>query len=1709
MRSSSSGRLTFLVSLVLACVAARPAPAQLLAPSEGPPAVLERAEVPASREAAVELRVARFGRYAITVSSTQGVALTLVRRMSGPGASDGVPGERDGRLDVLLERGRYLLRTRGDEHATGTATLAVTPYAEQNAEPLPELVPLRPVATTLGETGQRSWWLRVGEDGPPVVLEAAGRCLSDLRLWRDGVWLEPAEPEAGTVDPIAGRPLRVRRIVAALSPGLYLVTASGGPAEPWAAGGADEPLHLRLGIPPLPATDRRRLRIGPSGIDRWLVAPETDLVNVDLPAPTPLELAATVLDPDGLDTAVLDSAAIGPKTRVPSVSVATVSPGDVPVVVTVRGRAGQPYLLEALDTDTRFEAPSSSWVAAFRTGFPADRAPLTACILDRSGRPRAAQAVVVGPDRPWSGRFDAPGPVGIFLWIERAGRYALDPGNARAVARIEPFPTPSGRGYHTPRAESGRSSWDLDEGLAILTLYPEAPGILEPRLALVRADTAAPPAGGLPLLVPVRSGLGVQFPAFDASRGGPFTLVTGTIPGAVTGVLVRGRPVDIAGALPVLLEPGDRLEVPVTLATASLVRATTEEGDPVPLSADGEPPARDLRLGPGRHTLVLSGPPDHGVLASLEAVPVERLETTPLPPLPRAALDSRPRLPRLEPGAPPMPLEIARGGHADLLIEVDRAGFWIARSTGLLDTTGLLQDRTGAGRFEDDDSGPGYNFQIAAALESGVYGLRVATLGSSAGPCGVELVRNDPLDGGVVAPGRDGHLRLPAWRGARFTVRIPSAGRYRLEALSPSGTPSCRLEDAGGWPLERVGGPARFQRRFEAGELALVLLPAGGDRTVRVVLEPVEGPPSFEGHGPHRIPFGRTLRHTWREPASGGERTPDVWTFDLPVPVPVRIGLTGGVTGRLLGPGGSAVEGAERIAPGRPYEGTLPEGGTYRLEVRAAVPDDRLGYTVTVEPEPILPGMRREVALPATVTLGVPRGVVAIDTLGTVDTVAVLHGPDGSVLARSDDRPGDWNPGFVLPLDAGIHTLTVEPLGGAGGTVRIALDLCATRAHPAIHPPDHLVVPADGSVHVVPVDVPRGHVLLASASGPGSLTLALERRHGGRWRTVARRAGRAPSLEVATGPDPVRLRVWPTVPADGSLDLSVASAEPRTVSLGDGPRVLRTAPPVRGAFRTGLALVELGGPGVLVLENPLPGLCATDRRGAPLEPVEGVLVPSATGTLWIATPSPVTTEVRRLALGGGTVSVPVPVGRTVTLDLEPAQGPSVVEATSTAGTVLLAAEPGGFPSCRPAASGTVLVLGPDAARLLVRLGEAGTGGTVTVTRRPFSPAARPFRGPVDRTVVPPEGLVLELPGGPAGWSLATGPGVAAAFSSPRDGLVTVSAAHDAAATATAGAFDALFLLPAGGEPAAATLRLLPPDGLPAGVSPDRPAARPASAPAIVRLHVDGTASGVLAVAGARDAPLVVTPDGRALSGPAVPAPPEGSALWFEAGPGPAVAWFGPAASPASALVEASARTVPCAPPCRVAADGAALAVALENAAATVVTVTVPPGCAARLDGPAGRTAWVQSGDDPRHVPLPPGGAVLAVRSLLPGLPAEVRVTTAPVVEAGEGLGDPVALGPGEAVCFRFEVPRKTDVGIGVAARPDTVQAVLLDGEGRPAGEGIVQLRTLGPGPWLLLVRQDGPGAATVRPALAGLVPPPSGPPEETVRHYLELSGRIR
>ena len=222
-------------------------------------------ELPAADRQSTVIAVPAIGRWLFRAESTVGVKLQLIDAEAGPIGEDGEIGKRDGRIDALLEEGRYKLTTRGPAAASGAVKITGTPFVE-TAPPDKALAWGETVSQPLNDGQQYSAFVTV-ESGAPLVIDAVGRSLADIRLWAAGELLFPSTITRAEIEPSAGQLMTQLTLVASPPPGMYRVTAYGGPPLIWGGSSNDQPFHLSRPDDSLPIQEAT-INIGPMGMAR-------------------------------------------------------------------------------------------------------------------------------------------------------------------------------------------------------------------------------------------------------------------------------------------------------------------------------------------------------------------------------------------------------------------------------------------------------------------------------------------------------------------------------------------------------------------------------------------------------------------------------------------------------------------------------------------------------------------------------------------------------------------------------------------------------------------------------------------------------------------------------------------------------------------------------------------------------------------------------------------------------------------------------------------------------------------------------------------------------------------------------------------------------------------------------------------------------------------------------------------------------------------------------------------------------------------------------------------------------------------------------------------------------------------------------------------------------------------------------------------------
>ncbi len=1718
-----------------------------LAGAQAPPqaaATLSRTGVPAAGRQETIVTVAAFGYYALTVSSAQGTALQLVDRMAGPGRVAGVPGTEDGRLDLFLDRGEYKVVALGHEKASGTATLQVHPFSELHAPP-PLLVELKPVDETLQDFQQASYWLQVDQTRI-VAIEAAGRNLADLRLWRDGTWLHEAVPERERIEPKRGHPMQVCRLTARLEAGLYLVTAYGGPGQLWSEDASEHPLYVRYGIPRLPQAGRQRLTVGPMGYDRFLAPADTTYFRIELAEARPAQLQVGQANPDRPFLNAGFQAEITKKSLPPAAELHVGKTPGHDRIVTVSAEAGQPYILQQFEDSRTFQFQRSGayWLSTVHSGHAADSVDATAIVTRWTGSASDREAfldsvVDIDGTSGWTRRCNLLDTMTVFLKVGATGRYEIDARGVEATFRIEPFFIFRPPNYETPKAKPSGSTWDLDAGFYVLTALPETRGIIDitvrPYGVLTQAlELLGKETGKVPAQTPLRAG--ALFPNVELDSDAFYVAYLNDQPGVRSGVVLRPLPLDLTEALPVTQRPGEAVKAPFTAAERGTLRARDEAGHLVPVSVDGGAPVPEAAVEPGEHSFSVANTGKETILYSVALEPQRLQAATPLPPVPAATLAALPKLPTLTAAAPAF-LDMTSSASTTFLVRADSPALYHLESTGLLATEGTVRTRTVLALDRKEGNGVGRNFLIQQYLREGDYELTVRPRGASAGHLGVQLAKTSVVDGGLLAFSVPARISLPAGQGVAYRFTIPSRGAYHLRTLGLGHSFRCRLEDADGWPIEPPNINADITRTFEAGDYRLVLLPEDVMTRRVTVLQRIPEPLHFAGHGPHHLPLDAVVEHVWEQAPGDGPQLPDVWEFALPATARVDVALSPEMNARLTPAGGGGADATAELTQGRGWSGEL-QAGSYRLSVVCARNNNQVGYRVSVRPEPLVAGLNREVVAPDAIALAVGRaGLVELSSFGSDDVRAVLVDSRGRTLAADDDRPDDWNFNVATHLEPGRYALRVLPVGTRQATCTVSMRAPGEVEDPPLAIPGDREIETGHAAHVVPLWVPPGvGLLVASVRSAESVGCVLEARVGDEWRPLATRVGRDLRLEVplgepasAGGSDAWRLRIWSVdqrgLPARlvAAAVTPVAVAEPALAAGVDLAPVAGSDPPV-GAVR-----VRLDRPGTFTLSTAQLRAAAQPGRAAAASDGEPVAAPGT--SLWLVGDVPPGARAgvrgsRMVATTGDHVTLRVPAGEPVVCDLA-GDGIRTVLALVTS----VSGQPGVriVDRAQPGASGprpVTMAVGrhgavavavgarqaavaiwqaePSVDPLEVRLQEFSYGG--------HQPQPVGF-GTVGGSVAGVDSLVYLLPAGAKRLQLALGEGVVAVLCNDAG----VESVHWAGGPAFTESLDTtagrLVVLRAGGDAETFSINVLPSSSAEAALvlGTERPFESVETTGGVLRLTVPRLgATGdpyTVHVRGASGATLVAN-DGLVRHGAEIPAGGSGGNLLVRHGPGRVLCWLDRRGGLAEAIWgligDLTATTIE--PPAVLALRGKAMLfrIALGHPALLHLRTATP--VATRLVRPEGEPEIeLHPNGCMLDAYLPSGAAELGVRAVagveLAGI-AELTATAITAVD--EGLGPSLLLPPGETRGFSFTVTREGPVGVGVRADSDAVTATLLDNGGRPLGSGVVVMAKLAPGSYVLTLHTPAwSRPAKVRPAVVGIRPPDTGPPEEVVRTYLE------
>ncbi len=1165
---------------------------------------LSTPSVPAEGAQSATVTLDRPAMIRLSATSQSGTSCDVVDRVRGPFASSGEAGASSCRLDLLLDQGTYKLRLQSSKRGKGKVSLAASEFVELN--PAPQRLTEQALQRFDLKSGQQaSFWLTVKHGSVPS-LRVSGRTAGDVRLWRNGEWVQASGFTRRSFSPEPGRPIHEWWLSSTLETGDYLVRIYGTGEETWPGGNENDEVEVALGFRDGPLSRALPFTLGRSGVAAVRVPAQgwAAVLTLDSPPSAPVELFVD-------NTGPYSPACRIEKKALVAQCVGWVPPGQLAHTLLVRGPAGAKGLVEwaprgegagwyggyygsaALNVPFRSRG-GLNLVTLHDVPLDTDAAPL-GCMLVANEQRLAWDFPAVGQGASMDAKFNYDGS-GQLIWfdVKSSGRYRIETkGGRKSRCELYRFgqakATLDRLSQTQPDAKTCSLTVMLNEGSHQLSLFEGNAGIEQ----LVITEEGR--AGAKP--IPPKAACLLATTTLIGGQQVLQTNRTGNI--GARGVVAEELPLRLDVPLHLTLDPGRKVSLPLARSTAAVAQTST---------------GATLAVGPD--TIDLENP-------GSEPMTVTVFTPASLP----APLALEKYAPKLEPlkvakADVPVFFDFAREESHSMVFQVEQPGLYNVSTQGLLATSCALRTPVNPDVASDAGGGRGRNCLVSGYLKPGRYMLTATTVGESRGRASVLLTKRPMRDAATVSGDGDAFFRAGAGDLVQQKLVVSKAGAYELQttAQGAGAALKCRLDDSEGWPLTAVPTACSAPRTLAKGTYYWAQLPLTVESMRHTHLQRVVPPAVLTGNKPHALEF-----FTWYQARLGSDGK-DELTFRLDGPADVDIVLTNGMQGRLflLGPDKAAkpidvvpttysreapeleplpqdTEQAEPVDPEpretygcesesceeaqpEPPAGVQPlaaseappppsghkvslEAGTYRLVTEHARGDVAIDYHVHLGSAVLMPGMTRTLPTPARLPVAVPRdGTLRLRTRGDADVRCRLFDRAGRLVFEGSENGADWNCSIAEPVTKGEYVLVLESETQSRSQSKLSLQLAATEDKGLAA--DGAKYELKGAVQLVQVPPGDAAQALAFKSAKAPFSCALEDAAG----AVLARQARVTECRLHVRPktDVYRVRLW-TTETSAAVTASLVSTPPARVSI-PGAGTWRTSATAHciSAARTGL-----------------------------------------------------------------------------------------------------------------------------------------------------------------------------------------------------------------------------------------------------------------------------------------------------------------------------------------------------------------------------------------------------------------------------------------------------------------------------------------------------------------------------------------------------------
>jgi len=354
------------------------------------------------------------------------------------------------------------------------------------------LAPFGQVSTRLVDKEARGWWIFVPRD-TLVYIEAMGRRLGNIAIFRGGERLiAQAGNEVGSSfdfvnKSFPGKPLFGLRVVRKLERGKYLIMAYGGNRDNYTAADSASPLYVQWMIRPIEPGRPIVGKIGVSGVNRYLAVYSTDMTYVVVESPKMQKLAVKpsfISEGSGGAAQVRDMSTdtlYGKSQTCCQSKVIELERGQW-TVISVSGATGAEFKITPANLRNKYTytysppADGTYKLNALYTTTMSDNVGMSGVFIDmKDSSILAIKADTVSPSRPLQRVFNIVSDkwLSAFVWISESGMYTLSPESGVGYQwRVKRFYIAAPQNYNPPNWISGRGNVSLSQGLYEIEIMP-------------------------------------------------------------------------------------------------------------------------------------------------------------------------------------------------------------------------------------------------------------------------------------------------------------------------------------------------------------------------------------------------------------------------------------------------------------------------------------------------------------------------------------------------------------------------------------------------------------------------------------------------------------------------------------------------------------------------------------------------------------------------------------------------------------------------------------------------------------------------------------------------------------------------------------------------------------------------------------------------------------------------------------------------------------------------------------------------------------------------------------------------------------------------------------------------------------------------------------------------------------------------------------